>query len=64
VNAANAAICTPSHSCKGHSHPHTHTSSCGHEAIPHGDHLDYIVEGHLHNPHQGHCDDHGAVKLV
>jgi hypothetical protein len=29
--------------------------------VPHGDHVDYLVEGHLHYPHGGHCDDHGPV---
>lgn len=39
---------------------HTHGPDCGHEAVAHGDHLDYLVDGHLHHPHDGHCDDHGA----
>jgi hypothetical protein len=30
--------------------------------VPHGDHTDYLVDGHLHHPHDGHCDDHGPVK--
>jgi hypothetical protein len=29
--------------------------------VPHGDHADYLVEGHLHHQHGDHCDDHGAV---
>jgi UDP-2,3-diacylglucosamine pyrophosphatase LpxH len=32
--------------------------------VPHGDHVDYLVDGHLHHPHGDHCDDHGPVKLV
>lgn len=43
---------------------HVHEAGCGHEAIPHGDHVDYIVDGRLHHPHDGHCDDHGPVTLV
>jgi zinc transport system permease protein len=39
---------------------HVHGPSCGHESIRHGDHVDYLVDGHLHHPHEGHCDDHGA----
>jgi hypothetical protein len=31
--------------------------------VPHGDHVDYLVDGHLHHPHGDHCDDHGAVKV-
>ena len=38
---------------------HEHGPECGHEAVAHGDHLDYLVDGHLHHPHDGHCDDHG-----
>ena len=38
---------------------HAHGPHCGHEAVHHGDHLDYLVDGHLHHPHDGHCDDHG-----
>ena len=33
----------------------------GHEPVPHGDHVDYLVDGTLHSPHGGHCDDHGAA---
>jgi hypothetical protein len=29
--------------------------------VPHGDHLDYWVDGHLHHPCSGHCDDHGPL---
>jgi hypothetical protein len=29
--------------------------------VPHGDHRDYLVSGHLHSPHGQHCDDHGAL---
>lgn len=47
-------------------HPadHVHGEGCGHEAVPHGDHTDYLVEGHLHHPHDGHCDDHGPVRVL
>ena len=64
VNKINSSSCTPSHSCKGHPQSHTHAANCGHAEVPHGDHIDYIVDGHLHNPHKGHCDDHGAVKIL
>jgi hypothetical protein len=32
--------------------------------VPHGDHNDYLVGGHLHSPHGEHCDDHGALSLA
>jgi hypothetical protein len=43
---------------------HVHGPDCGHAAVPHGDHVDYIVDGRLHHPHGDHCDDHGPVTLV
>ena len=64
VNAANPAACTPRHDCGGHPRDHVHGPDCGHEAVPHGDHVDYLVDGHLHHPHDGHCDDHGKVSVV
>ncbi|WP_083777408.1 hypothetical protein [Coraliomargarita akajimensis] len=47
-----------------HSDGHVHGPDCGHEAIQHGDHIDYIVDGRLHHPHGDHCDDHGPVTIV
>ena len=64
VDGTNPVACTPSHSCDGHSEGHVHGPDCGHEAVPHGDHVDYLVAGHLHHPHGDHCDDHGPVKLA
>jgi hypothetical protein len=32
--------------------------------VPHGDHIDYLVDDHLHYPHEDHCDDHGKVSVV
>jgi hypothetical protein len=29
--------------------------------VQHGDHVDYVVGGHLHHPHGDHCDHHGEV---
>ena len=43
---------------------HTHNEDCGHPKITHGDHIDYIVEGHLHHVHGNHCDDHGPILIV
>jgi hypothetical protein len=64
VSAANPAGCTPNHACAGHDAGHRHGAGCGHEAVPHGDHVDYLVNGHLHHPHGGHCDDHGALAAA
>jgi hypothetical protein len=62
IDRAHPAECTPGHDCKSHGKDHTHGPGCGHEMVPHGDHQDYLVDGHLHHPHDGHCDDHGQVS--
>lgn len=43
---------------------HEHGPSCGHEAVPHGDHVDYLAGGRLQHPHDGHNDDHGPVTTA
>ncbi|HUB73787.1 MAG TPA: hypothetical protein VL979_07100 [Solirubrobacteraceae bacterium] len=63
VGAENPADCTPGHDCGEHDSSHVHGADCGHEPVPHGGHVDYLVGGHLHHPHDGHCDDHGAVAV-
>ena len=30
---------------------HVHGLDCGHEAVPHGDHVDYLVGSYLHHQH-------------
>ena len=39
-------------------HVHAHGPACGHVAVPHGDHLDYVHDGHRHAPHGQHYDEH------
>lgn len=39
-------------------HPHTHGPGCGHEAIEHDGHIDYVHDGVRHAPHGGHYDQH------
>lgn len=63
VNNSNKNECTPEHKCSSHEDNHVHGPDCGHEMVPHGDHKDYLVSGHLHHSHNGHCDDHGPVKV-
>lgn len=60
VTAENPADCKPT----AHAEAHVHGADCGHPAVPHGDHVDYLVDGRLHHAHEDHCDDHGAVELV
>jgi hypothetical protein len=61
VSETNPAQCTPDHACADHDADHDHGPSCEHETVQHGDHVDYVVAGHLHHPHGDHCDDHGPV---
>jgi zinc transport system permease protein len=39
-------------------HRHEHGPGCGHVAVEHGDHVDYIHDGHRHAVHGGHYDEH------
>jgi len=61
ATAINPSVCTPSHACGRHDALHRHGPNCGHEAVPHAGHTDYLVGGHLHHPHGNHCDDHGPI---
>ena len=64
VDSSNKSECTPEHSCSAHDDAHQHGPGCGHDAVPHGDHTDYLVGGHLHHSHENHCDDHGPVQVA
>ncbi|GGL77362.1 hypothetical protein GCM10009706_14800 [Curtobacterium citreum] len=37
---------------------HQHAADCGHEAVQHDDHVDYLHDGHKHAEHDGHYDEH------
>jgi zinc transport system permease protein len=39
-------------------HGHAHGDECGHPAVPHGDHIDYVHGGHRHAMHGDHYDEH------
>ena len=39
-------------------HGHEHGDQCGHPAVPHGDHVDYVHGGHRHAAHGSHYDEH------
>ncbi len=36
------------------SHPHVHQDGCGHDAVLHDDHVDYVHAGHLHTADSDH----------
>ena len=40
---------------------HEHSPPCGHPAVKHEDHVDYVHDGHKHAPHDGHYDEHGSA---
>lgn len=61
VNDLNPDHCAP---IEKHVAAHVHGPNCGHERVPHGDHVDYLVDGRLHHPHGGHCDDHGPIDVL
>jgi hypothetical protein len=64
VTATNPDCCTREHLTSGHDAAHKHGPGCGHEAVPHGDHMDYLVNGRLHHQHGDHCDDHGLLPVI
>jgi len=43
----------------GRAHAHSHGPGCGHLAVVHGDHVDYLHAGHRHHQHPDHVTDHG-----
>ncbi len=63
VSSRNPDSCTPEHACDQHDRRHSHGANCGHERVPHGDHVDYLVGNHLHHAHGSHCDDHGQIEV-
>jgi zinc transport system permease protein len=46
------------HAAVPEDHGHSHGPDCGHLAVPHRDHVDYVHDGHRHAPHGGHYDEH------
>ena len=41
------------HTVVPENHQHEHGPDCGHAAVPHGDHVDYVHDGHRHARHGG-----------
>lgn len=51
--------------CEKHaSHTHVHGKKCGHKTVKHGDHVDYMHDGHQHGVHEDHVDEHKALKAT
>jgi zinc transport system permease protein len=51
------AVAEP-HTVVPEDHHHEHGPDCGHLAVPHGDHVDYVHDGHRHAQHGEHYDEH------
>ena len=49
---------SPMHVVSVEGHPHVHQPGCGHLGVQHGDHTDFIHEGHRHAAHADHYDEH------
>ncbi|GAA3681247.1 metal ABC transporter permease [Yimella lutea] len=43
-------------------HPHRHYDGCGHDAVLHADHVDYLHDGHHHAAHDDHWDEHAPTR--
>jgi zinc transport system permease protein len=46
------------HTAVPEDHEHQHGPDCGHHAVAHGDHVDYVHDGHRHATHGRHYDEH------
>jgi zinc transport system permease protein len=58
VGTAAAARIKAHRHLRAERHDHEHGQGCGHPAVAHGDHVDYLHDGHRHAPHEGHYDEH------
>lgn len=49
---------TTTQKCNTHEkHSHEHGPDCGHQTVKHGDHTDYVHDGHFHKVHGDHVDE-------
>jgi hypothetical protein len=51
-----ASVSSPDHAPID-DHGHVHDQWCGHPAIPHDDHVDYLHDGRVHRPCSDHVDE-------
>ena len=56
--AVDAFTLDDEHTTVPEDHTHQHGDDCGHVAVRHGDHVDYVHDGHRHAPHGAHYDEH------
>ncbi|MFI7587149.1 metal ABC transporter permease [Spongisporangium articulatum] len=58
VGASSLRVVHSRHNHSARAHRHEHGADCGHEPVAHGDHIDYVHDGHLHAAHGAHYDEH------
>jgi zinc transport system permease protein len=58
ATAARARLRRDTHD-EAEDHLHRHGEGCGHPAVAHDDHLDFVHDGHRHATHGAHYDEHG-----
>jgi zinc transport system permease protein len=58
LDPADPFLADESHTVVPEEHGHQHGPDCGHAGVAHGDHLDYLHDGHRHAPHGAHYDEH------
>ncbi|MEO5662681.1 MAG: metal ABC transporter permease [Nocardioides sp.] len=58
LHAPFPAVPLAEHEMTPEEHAHVHGADCGHQAVRHGDHVDYVHDGHRHAPHGEHYDEH------
>src|ERR1051325_6089008 len=58
ILAAAALNTACKHPARHTDHAHVHGPGCGHQAITHAGHVDYLHDGHLHFADGQHYDEH------
>jgi zinc transport system permease protein len=58
LDPADVPLLDAGHTAVPEDHQHEHNEDCGHPAVPHGDHVDYVHDGHRHAVHGSHYDEH------
>jgi len=64
TGAALAARARRAAHARSERHDHEHGPDCGDPTVEHGDHVDYLHDGHRHAAHEEHYDEHGQHAEV
>jgi hypothetical protein len=52
INRTEGVAMTTTEHREAERHHHTHGPGCGHASVLHGDHVDYLHDGHVHREHR------------